>query len=288
MMRTSIRTIAVAAFALGPLGAHAATDGPVSSQSYDIRGAKIHVEIAGSGPPIVFLHGGLVFFDNNFAGQRDYFSSFRKVVGIDRRGHGHSPDDARPFSYAEMTEDTAALLEKLALGPVDIVGHSDGGNIGLLLAARHPELVRRLVVSGANLRAGLPPEELARRKAWTPEQHAERVKILAERVPPTFRTDYEKVSPDGSGHWMTIVEKSYRMWLTPTVIEGSELKSIGIPVLVIAGDHDFTSLEETIEIYRGLAKGELFIMPGTGHGTLSERPDLANLAIREFLEKPAK
>jgi pimeloyl-ACP methyl ester carboxylesterase len=288
MMRSSIRMIAVAAIASGTLGAHAATDGPVSSQSYDVHGAKIHVEIAGSGPPIVFLHGGLVFFDNNFAGQRDYFSSFRKVVGIDRRGHGHSPDDARPFSYAEMTEDTAALLEKLALGPVDIVGHSDGGNIGLLLAARHPELVRRLVVSGANLRAGLPPEELARRKAWTAEQHAERVKILAERVPPTFRTDYEKVSPDGPGHWMTIVEKSYRMWLTPTVIEGSELKSIGIPVLVIAGDHDFTSLEETIEIYRGLAKGELFIMPGTGHGTLSERPDLANLAIREFLEKPAK
>ncbi len=285
MMRILIQTIVVAAITLGSLGA---TDGTTPGQFYDVRGAKIFVEIGGSGPPIVFLHGGLLFFDNNFAAQRDYFSSFHKVVGIDRRGHGHSPDDARPFSYAEMMEDTAALLEKLALGPVDIVGHSDGGNIGLLLAARHPELVRRLVISGANLRAGLPPEELTRRKAWTPEQHAEKVKMLAERVPPTFRTDYGRVSPDGPGHWMTIVEKSYRMWLTPTVIEASELKSIGIPVLVIAGDHDFASLEETIEIYRGLAKGQLLIMPGTGHGTLSERPDLANLAIREFLEKPAK
>jgi pimeloyl-ACP methyl ester carboxylesterase len=63
------------------------------------------------------------------------------------------------------------------------------------------------------------------------------------------------------------------------------LKTIKIPVLVMAGDHDFTPIEETLEIYRNLAQGQLIILPGTGHGTMSQRPELANLAMREFFER---
>ena len=70
------------------------------------------------------------------------------------------------------------------------------------------------------------------------------------------------------------------------VIDSADLKTIQVPVLVIAGDKDFTSIEETVEIYRGLPRGQLFIVPGTGHATFSERSDLANLAIAEFLGRP--
>src|SRR5271170_5110047 len=119
---------------------------------YQVDGVKLYTEISGAGPPILFLHGGLSFFDSTFAKQRAYFSTFRTVIGVDQRGHGHSPDNERAFSYSEMAEDTAALIQRLGLGSVDVVGHSDGGNVGLLLARRHPELVRRLVISGANIR----------------------------------------------------------------------------------------------------------------------------------------
>jgi pimeloyl-ACP methyl ester carboxylesterase len=64
------------------------------------------------------------------------------------------------------------------------------------------------------------------------------------------------------------------------------LKTIKIPVLVMAGDHDFTSLEETALIYRSLPAGQLAILPGTGHGTFSVRPELTNFVTREFLERP--
>jgi pimeloyl-ACP methyl ester carboxylesterase len=74
--------------------------------------------------------------------------------------------------------------------------------------------------------------------------------------------------------------------LTPVVISAADLKAIQAPVLVIAGDKDFTSIEETIEIYRSLPRGQLLIVPGTGHMTFSERPELTDLAIREFLERP--
>ena len=80
--------------------------------------------------------------------------------------------------------------------------------------------------------------------------------------------------------------KCYRMWIIPVVMEPTDLKKISAPVLVMAGDHDLTSIEETVEIYRGLPNGQLIIVPATGHGTLKTRPDLVNLAIREFLDQP--
>src|SRR5450631_4775125 len=63
-------------------------DGSVAEthRFYVVHGAKLYVQTYGSGPPIVFLHGGVVFFDNSFAKQRDYFASSREVIGIDQSG----------------------------------------------------------------------------------------------------------------------------------------------------------------------------------------------------------
>lgn len=278
--------LVAAGIVVATLGACAA--GPVASthEFVEIHGSRLSVETFGRGAAIVFLHGGLHHFDNSFEKQRSDFAGTRQVIGIDQRGHGHSPDDGRPFSYAAMAEDTAAVIRKLGLGPVDVVGHSDGANVGLKLAGAHPELVRRLVISGANLRAGLAPEELRRRAAWSPEEMAEFLVKFEQKIPPGFRTDYEAVAPGGPGRWNVFLAKSYRLWLTPVVIDAAGLKAIRSPVLVIAGDKDFASLEETAEIYRGLGTAQLFIVPGAGHATFSERPELVDLAIRQFLDKP--
>ncbi|MEO8935484.1 MAG: alpha/beta hydrolase [Burkholderiaceae bacterium] len=279
MHRLSIATIlAIGLCAAAP----ASADGP--GRFVDVHGSKLWVEIEGSGPPLLFLHGGLQFFSGDFARQRSEFAPTRTVIGIDQRGHGHSPDDARPFSYQGMADDTAAILQQLHIGPVDVVGESDGGDVGLLLAHDHPELVRRLVVTGANLRAGLPADEALRRSTWSDAQIAEKTKILESRLPPRFRPAYEAVTPDGPAHWQTLLIKSYRLWLTPVIIEPAALKTVTMPVLVVAGDQDFASIEDTTEIFRALPKGQLMIVPGTGHGTFTERPAFMHLAVREFLE----
>ena len=252
----------------------------------EVRGSRLYVQISGNGRPVVFLHGGLHHFDNSFAKQRDDFALSHTVIGIDQRGHGHSPDDARPFSYADMAEDTAEVIRLLRLGTVDVVGHSDGGNVALRLARTHPELVRRLVISGANLRPSLPQDELQVRQHWSTQQLTEFLSKFEQQLPPTFRTEYEAVTPDGAAHWSIVLAKSYRLWLTPIVIDSADLAAIQAPVLVIAGDKDFASIEETAEIYRGLRKAQLFIVPGAGHGTFSAKPELVNLAIRQFLDAP--
>jgi pimeloyl-ACP methyl ester carboxylesterase len=82
-----------------------------------------------------------------------------------------------------MADDTAAIIEQLGLGPVDVVGHSAGPNLALILARDHPKLVRQLVISGANLRGSwseLSPEEMQRRSQWSPEQLAEHVRVVAD------------------------------------------------------------------------------------------------------------
>lgn len=284
MSRAPIVVLLAAALLAGCAARPDAT--PTAGRFVDVHGARSWVEIEGHGPPLVFLHGGLVFYDNTFAAQRASFAATRTVIGIDRIGHGHSPDDGQPFTYQRMADETAIVIAALGVGRVDVVGHSDGGDIALLLARDHPALVRRVVVSGANLRAGLPSAELERRTGLSAAQLAERLDAVERFLPPRIRTDYEAVSPDGAAHWRPFLEKSYRLWLTPVVIDTAGLKSIAAPVLVIAGDHDFASLEETTEMFRGLPKGELLIEPGVGHDTFGDRPALTDLAIREFLDRP--
>jgi pimeloyl-ACP methyl ester carboxylesterase len=220
-----------------------------SHRYYEVRGAKLYTEKFGHGPPILFLHGGGPFFDTSFAHQRDYFARDHTVIGIDRRGQGHSPDGPWALSYQMMADDTAAIIGQLGLGAVDIVGHSDGADVALLLARDQPQLVRRVVISGANLRAHLSPEDQQSAQR-SPEQFAEHVQALADALPPWMRTDYAKVSPDGPDHWMTLLAKLCALWLQPVVIEAADLKHFSMPVLVMAGDHDYTSIEEAAEMYR--------------------------------------
>ena len=279
-------TSAVLAAVAALTAAASNADSPSGTQRYyEVSGAKLYTQVYGHGSPIVFLHGGMVFFDNNFARQRDYFSTYRTVIGIDQRGHGHSPDGPWSLSYKLMADDTAAIIERLGLGRVDVVGHSDGADLALVLVRDHPDLVHRLVISGANIRADLSAEE-KQRSQWSPQQLAAHLREMAARLPPWFLPDYAKVSPDGPDHWMKLLAKCYDMWLQPVVIEPADLKKISIPVLVMAGDHDFTSVEENAEIFRDLPRGQLIIVPASGHGTFRSRPELVNLAIREFLDQP--
>jgi pimeloyl-ACP methyl ester carboxylesterase len=282
-MNTFARAAIAALVLLSPVASIAEASGG-TQRYFEVRGAKLYTQICGRGPPILFLHGGMTFFDDSFAKQRDYFSAFRTVIGIDQRGYGHSPDGPWSLSYKMMADDTAAIIEELGLGPVDIVGHSDGADLALILVRDHPKLVRRLVISGANIRVTLSAEQ-QQRSQWSNEQLQTHLRKVAAALPPWFLPDYAKVSPDGAGHWMTILAKTYDMWLQPVVIEPADLKKISIPVLVMAGDHDFTSVEDNAEIFRDLPNGQLIVVPGSNHGTFNNRPDLVNLAIREFLDQ---
>ena len=277
-----IASTAGAIAALAALDCRCAPDtGAPAGRLYEVRGARLYVETRGSGAPLVFLAGGLHYFGNSFEAQTDYFARSRTVIGIDQRGHGHSPDTPQPFSYRDMAEDTAAVIERLGLAKVDVVGHSDGGDVGLCLARYHPGLVRRLVISGANLASGRTPADTERLAHYT---YPEIIKALPPIIA-SWGEDYARVSPDGAAHWSTVVAKDWLLWLTPVVLDAAELKAIDIPVLVMAGDRDLIPLDETLKIFHGLPRGQLLIIPGTWHNTFQARPDIVNPAIERFLDE---
>jgi pimeloyl-ACP methyl ester carboxylesterase len=225
-----------------------------------VNGHPLYYAVHGSGPTLVLLHGGGDSGEHSFERQLDFFAKQHRIVAPDQVGQGRTPDVPGPLSYTAMMEDTVALLHLLKLKQADIVGFSDGGILGLMLAIRHPELVRRLIISGVNIAPeGLRPDNLE--------------DLRASQIPkPT-----------------TIDEKLAQLWLTSPTYQQLNLgllEQIQQPVLVVSGDRDAIRLEHTLTIFHALPKAELCVLPGTDHMTFSRRSEWLNPIIGEFLDRP--
>lgn len=220
-----------------------------------VNGHRLYYEVHGSGRPILLLHGGGNSIEGSWKRQIVDFSPTREVIAPEQVGNGHTPDLPGPYSYGRMTEDTAALLELLHLRDVDVVGWSDGGIIALMLALRHPELVRRIVATGANT----TPDEL----------------------PPSWKTDLLHDLKDSPG------DKLKLLWLDfprRDELSFALLKNIHAKVLVMGGDHDMIPLEHLVQIYHALPDAALWILPHTGHNTFGERPEWTDPFVLSFLQ----
>jgi pimeloyl-ACP methyl ester carboxylesterase len=221
----------------------------------------------GTGYPLVLLHGG--FSDaSEFGPSIPALSARFRVLTPERRGHGHTPDVPGPISYELMAADTAAFLDTLGIGQAHLVGHSDGGNVALLLALARPDLVGQLVLISANfhydsLVSKLDLDEL-------PASN-----YLAEA--------YARVSPDGPDHFPVVAAKIVHMAAAEPTLSTADLTGVTSRTLVVAGDDDIISAEHTIELYRGIPDSELAIIPGTSHALTIEKPDLCNRVILDFL-----
>jgi pimeloyl-ACP methyl ester carboxylesterase len=225
-----------------------------------IHGHKMYYAVHGNGPTLVLMHGGGDSGEHSFEQQLASFSLHHRIVAPDQVGQGRTPDVRGPLTYTGMMQDTVALLQLLKLHNVDIVGFSDGGILALMLAVRHPELVRRLVISGVNI----APEGLT-------DEEREDLRAIESPRP------------------RTVDQKLAQLWLnspTPDELNLALLATIHKPVLVISGDRDAITLEHTLTIYHALPQSELCVLPGTDHGTFSGRPEWINPIVSAFLDRP--
>lgn len=248
---------------------------PALGDYADVHGLKMYYEVHGTGRPVLLLHGGMTTIHFSFAAQIPVLAKNHRVIAVEQMGHGHTADVVgRALSYEGMADDTFAFLVQQGIRSVDLIGFSDGGQIALRLAFTHPELVQRVVVSGV----GFGPQSVEQQKAL--------LALSADRLPKSFRDEYDRVSPDGPEHWPVFFQKVKTMWSKPGWgISQAELATIKAPVLLVFGDRDFTSVEEAALIRHSIPGAQLCVLPGVGHGTFIERPEWLNPIMLDFLDR---
>jgi pimeloyl-ACP methyl ester carboxylesterase len=231
--------------------------------SVAVNDIRIYYETYGAGSPVLVLHGGLGSIEDMHH-QIRALAARRLVIAPDSRAHARSTDSQAPLSYQLMADDMVKLLDALQLGRVDIVGWSDGGIIGLEIAMRHSDRIRRLVVIGANYDVdGLKQQP----SADVPP-------------PPAF---YRRNAPDPAD-WAVFHQKVVTMWRTQPHYTLEDLGRIRAPTLVIAGEFDAVWPEHTDQLARAIPGAEKAIIDGGTHFVLSEKPSVVNARILMFLE----
>ncbi len=238
----------------------------VAGKYYDIRGFKMYTEVYGKGQPLLIIHGngGSI---NNFIYQIPYFSKKYKVIIADSRAQGKSTDIADSLTYEMMADDYAALLDAMKIDSAYVIGWSDGGINGLLLSIRHPEKVKKLAVTGANL---VPDTTAVPQQIW-------------DMIMPTLtglKNKPGKTDPEKNAL------KLYRLLAEQPHISLTDLRKISCPTLVIGGDHDVIKEEHTMLIYKNIPKSYLWILPGSGHSTPVVFKDDFNKVVDLFLASP--
>lgn len=154
-----------------------------------------------------------------------------------------------------------------------LIGVSDGGIVGLLLALQRPRLLRRLVTVGSNFH----PDGLLSTTLWTDAGADDE----AWSGP---RERYAAVSPDGADHFPVVFGKLRQMWREgqPT-LDVEDLATVTTPTLVVAGDDDVVDHGHSVAFYEALPRGQLAIIPGASHAVFMEKADLLNRIVLDFL-----
>ncbi len=230
---------------------------------------KMYYEIHGTGRPLVLLHGAFMS-----ATVYPALAEGRQVIAVDLQGHGRTADIDRPLAYDQMADDTAALLKQLEIEQTDVFGYSLGGKVGLALAIRHPELVRRLAIFGAAYRSfeeSFPPDVLKVFKEATPEAFA----------PKELKEPYEKMSP--APNWIGLAAKILQSVRNFKGFSPEQMKAIKAEVFISAGDHNDVSLEDIVEMHKLIPKSQLAVFPNTEHVVVMTNPDKVLVQVREFL-----
>ncbi|MCU1253173.1 MAG: alpha/beta hydrolase [Edaphobacter sp.] len=281
------------------------TEGPTNIEEAFVlvHGAKIHYQRAGTGRPLLLLHG-LVGSAKNWRRNINFLSRDSSVYAIDHFNMGQSERVPGLNAGLEATADRlAAVMDALGLDEADISGHSHGGAVAMMFAARHPERVRRLILfAPANPFCDLGKHLIRFYQTRFGIWFARCIPVLPRMLKATALShmygDPTRVSPDALDgytqglhipgtvdHVLQIIQRWFEdMGLLRSALAGVSAK----PILLIWGDRDrAVGLNSARELQRTLPQSRLMVLPGVGHIPFEEMPDICNEAMRDWLIQPA-
>ncbi len=236
-------------------------------QTVKANGLEMCYEEAGTGTPLILLHGGT----GKGSDWRPYLPVLEKhfrVIMPDSRAHGRTNNPDGKLSYRVMADDFAAFSQALGLVKPLILGYSDGGQTLLEFGMHNPDLAGALVIGGATYQFSQSYYAMVNAFSFI---HNDGVDIEAmERDEPEWveSLKVDHVSPDDSNKWKTLLEQITPLWLTPLDYTLADLRKITTPTLILAGDRDGgVPVEQAVEMYRTIPNADLAILPHADHGS---------------------
>lgn len=254
-----------------------------------VNGLKMYYEIHGEGEPVVLLHGSYMAIPSNWQEMIAALSKTRQVIAVEMQGHGRTADIDRDFSYENLADDIAAMLDYLKIGKADLVGYSMGGGVAMDVAIRHPQKVRKVVSISA----------VFRHDGWVQEALDAYPHFTADVFKGSpFEAEYKKLSPTPN-EFPTFVKRVIAMDLKPYDFGAEKLKATQAPIFFIHGDADGVRLDHIAEMFklkggdimgdmRPRSASRLAVLPDATHLTLMQKVDIIAPMINDFFDaKPA-
>lgn len=254
---------------------------------------RLHREVAGSGPPVVFVHSGICD-SRMWEPQWEPFQRHHRVVRFDLRGFGRTPLSAGRYV---PPADVIDLLDELALGPATLVGASMGGGVSLQVAVARPDLVSALVLAGSGVRGHDWSEYVT--QGWQEENAALERGDLDAAVDANLRTwvdgpkrTPEDVDPELRARVGEMQRRSFELWAAQPDAEeealvldvGERLGEIAVPTLVVFGEQDVPDVHVLAERFeRELQDARIARIANAAHLPSLERPQEFNELVLRFL-----
>ena len=260
-------------------------------------GVKLHVEVTGSGHPVLFAHE-FGADCREWESQVRHFSRCYRCITYNARGYPPSdvPEDQDLYGWEFSVADIAAVLRGLTIPRAHIVGLSMGGYAALMFGLKHGAMASAIVAAGAG--TGSAPED---REAWlrdTPVTAAgflsRGMAAMAEEMghSPT-RIQLKHKDPRGWEEFMTHLRGHSPRGMSNTMARYQALRpslhdfrdafaSMTTPVLLAVGDEDAPCLATNLMLKSALANAGLWIAPNTGHAINLEEPAAFNVEVERF------
>ncbi|MEU4712150.1 alpha/beta hydrolase [Micromonospora purpureochromogenes] len=270
-------------------------------------GTRLAYHRVGAGDPLMCLPGGPMLA-SEYLGDLGGLSAHRSLIRLDLRGTGESAVPADPATYRcdRLVDDVEALRVHLGRDRIDLLGHSAGGSLAVLYAARHPDRVARLALVNPSPRlVGLEITDLDRREVaelrrgepWFPEAYAAFERIWSGE--PTAE-DWAAITPFMHGRWDAARQAQLAReegGRNPDAAAGyyaaggpdpdatrSALTRLEAPVLLLTGEYDVALPPKRAAEYAGLfPPGELAVQPGGGHYPWLDDPESFVRTLAAFL-----
>jgi pimeloyl-ACP methyl ester carboxylesterase len=266
---------------------------------FDVQMERI--EVHRSGVTLSCLHGGtgghVVVLMHGLAGSAQELLPTatslvpeHRVIAVDQRGHGHSTRHPHDVSRRAYVEDIVAVVDVLANGgPVTLVGQSMGAHTALLVAAWHPDLVRRLVLLEGGVGGGDDyPDRLGSWFASWPVPFPDvdsAVTFLGST--PTAWSWARDMEQRADGLWPRFDANVMRAAITAVAEEArwAEWQNVKAPTLLVRGQHGTIPADEVQRMLTMRPDVEHVVVPGAGHDVHLDQPDAWMSILRTYLDR---